>query len=353
MTAFEATRSVPLQQQIADHLARRIVTGELPDKSRLPSTLQLAAFYQVTPVTIHKSLQTLVQRQLIERHPRRGTFVRSKERVNVIALVFGNNPFRSQSPLYSLLLDEFQKQAWEQDFNLKVYLDFDSGSRTLYDLEQDIAGGEVKAVISCNRTEALTAFIAERPGVLSCEPVHIDFQHSIRTGVEYLIGRGYRRITVVSMLPEELRYANFREQFECERRGMLDAIAGSDAKAEIIRWGSRDIDGYEKGKALLAAPRKRPDAILVHHDVLCRGLLIAILEAGLKIPRDIAVVTHHNKGCDFASPIQLTALEVVDPEQIARATLATLAAALQEGKAGHIEIPQSQVRLVPGKSCGE
>ena len=31
MTAFEAVTSRPLQIQIADHLARRIISGELPD----------------------------------------------------------------------------------------------------------------------------------------------------------------------------------------------------------------------------------------------------------------------------------------------------------------------------------
>ena len=77
MIAFKANTAAPLQEQIADHLAHRIVSGELPDKSRLPSTVELARLYHVTPVTIHKSLQHLVQRQLIERQPRRGTFVRS------------------------------------------------------------------------------------------------------------------------------------------------------------------------------------------------------------------------------------------------------------------------------------
>ena len=35
MTAFEAVTSRPLQIQIADHLARRIISGELPDGARL------------------------------------------------------------------------------------------------------------------------------------------------------------------------------------------------------------------------------------------------------------------------------------------------------------------------------
>ena len=152
MTAFEAVTSRPLQIQIADHLARRIISGELPDGARLPSTLELAEIYHVTPVTIHKSLQHLVQRQLIERMPRRGTFVRSRERVNVIGLAFGKNPFLHQSLLYSQLLDQFQQQTPERDLNLKVYFDFQSGSRALFDLEQDLARGEIKAVIASNRS---------------------------------------------------------------------------------------------------------------------------------------------------------------------------------------------------------
>lgn len=349
--AFKANTAAPLQEQIADHLAHRIVSGELPDKSRLPSTVELARLYHVTPVTIHKSLQHLVQRQLIERQPRRGTFVRSRERVNVIALVFGKNPFRDRSHLYSQLLDEFQKQSLERALNLKIYFDFESGSRTMFDLEQDLTSGELKAIIASNRTPKLTEFLEQHPEAAWCEPFHIDQRASVKKGVEYLTGRGYRNIAVVSMMPEELPYPNFREDFRCEQQGAMEGAAGTGAAVRVFRWGQKETDGYEKGKLLLAG-ENRPDAILVNHDVVCRGLLMAILEQGLRIPRDIAILTHMNHGCEFASPVPLTTLEV-DPELMVRGCLDALTAALAGSSPAGIVIPSTVARLTPGKSCGE
>lgn len=352
MTAFEAVTSRPLQLQIADHLARRIISGELPDGARLPSTLELAEIYHVTPVTIHKSLQHLVQRQLIERMPRRGTFVRSRERVNVIGLAFGKNPFLHQSLLYAQLLDQFQQQTPERELNLKVYFDFHSGSRALFDLEQDLARGEVKAVIASNRSPRLTRFLEEHPEVTWLEPVSLDQRGTVKKGVQYLIERGFRKILVVSMLPQELEYEDFRSYFRDEELGAVEAAAGSDAAVEVVRWGQADTDGYEMGKQLFAVPARRPDAVLVNHDVVCRGLLLALMELGLKIPRDVALLTHMNHGCEFATPVPLSVLEV-NPVRMVSLCLDTLTAALNEGATGHIVIPKLTAELIPGNSCGE
>ena len=102
----------------------------------------------------------------------------------------------------------------------------------------------------------------------------------------------------------------------------------------------------------LLAGENRPDAILVNHDVVCRGLLMAILEQGLRIPRDIAILTHMNHGCEFASPVPLTTLEV-DPELMVRGCLDALTAALAGSSPAGIVIPSTVARLTPGKSCGE
>ncbi|MDD3154265.1 MAG: GntR family transcriptional regulator [Victivallaceae bacterium] len=352
MTAFEANTALPLQQQIADHLARRIISGELADGERLPPTLELAKIYRVTPVTIHKSLQSLVQRQLIERVPRRGTFVRSRERVNVIALAFGSNPFSDQSMFYLRLMGEFQQQAEKRNSNLKIYFDFENSNRAIFDLEQDLARGEVKAIIASRRSLRLTEFLNERlQNVLWCDPFLLDFQETVRKGVAYLAQQGYRKILVVSMYPEELVYEEHKKNFQAEVRGAALGVANTSAEVSVVRWGDSEIDGYERGKEFCRSPN-RPDAILVNHDVICRGLLLALVEHGIKIPRDIGVISYINKGCEFISPVKLTAL-LQDPERIACRCLDTLEEAIQTGTKGRVFAPPSDVVLSPGVSCGE
>ena len=76
------------------------------------------------------------------------------------------------------------------------------------------------------------------------------------------------------------------------------------------------------------------------------------MELGLKIPRDIAVLTHMNHGCEFASPVPLSVLEV-NPARMVSVCLDTLTAALQNGTAGHVAIPKLTAELIPGRSCHE
>lgn len=62
----ESTRRVPLHQQIGDALQRRILQGELPVGSRLPSERALSKVYGVSRVTLRQALKDLEQQGLVE-----------------------------------------------------------------------------------------------------------------------------------------------------------------------------------------------------------------------------------------------------------------------------------------------
>ena len=64
-----------LYQEIRSQIIRRIQTGEYPEGSRIPNTRELADEFCTTPITISKAIQQLVQEGIIERAPRRGSFV--------------------------------------------------------------------------------------------------------------------------------------------------------------------------------------------------------------------------------------------------------------------------------------
>lgn len=61
---------------LATHLEMRIVEGELPAGAKLPSERQLAGQYGVSRPIVREALRSLVERNLVEIHPARGTFVR-------------------------------------------------------------------------------------------------------------------------------------------------------------------------------------------------------------------------------------------------------------------------------------
>lgn len=67
--------NVPLYQQIADIVKRKIVSGEYKPGDRLPSIREMALEYEVTPNTIQHALQALEQEQLIFTERTNGKYV--------------------------------------------------------------------------------------------------------------------------------------------------------------------------------------------------------------------------------------------------------------------------------------
>lgn len=61
--------------RVADHLAARIASGELPADARLPGERDLAAEYGVALGTARRAVEELRDRGLVVTLPGKGTFV--------------------------------------------------------------------------------------------------------------------------------------------------------------------------------------------------------------------------------------------------------------------------------------
>lgn len=85
------------------------------------------------------------------------------------------------------------------------------------------------------------------------------------------------------MMPSVHRLAGFRE---------AAAELGLPTPAEYVQTGDFFMDsGYACGRRLAALPpRRRPTAVFVAGDEMALGAMHAFADAGLEVPRDIAVV---------------------------------------------------------------
>lgn len=63
---------------VADHIAARIESGELPPNTRLAGELDLAEEYKVSLGTIRRATVELRERGLVVTVPAKGTFVQPK-----------------------------------------------------------------------------------------------------------------------------------------------------------------------------------------------------------------------------------------------------------------------------------
>jgi len=111
------------------------------------------------------------------------------------------------------------------------------------------------------------------------------------------------------------------------RRGFLSACAD----APLFEGDFTEDSGYRGAKAFLALD-ERPDGIFAANDMMAVGCLLALREAGVKVPEDVAVVGFDDIPiARFTSP-PLTTLRV-GIFDLGRRGLEMLVAALEEGEA--------------------
>jgi LacI family transcriptional regulator len=118
---------------------------------------------------------------------------------------------------------------------------------------------------------------------LPLDNLYVDNVAASRTAVEHLIGRGHTRIGMIAG-PSGPRHARVQGY-----HAALDALR-LPLDESLIRDGDFSEDGGRYAmQSLLDGPRP-PTAVFAASDVMAMGALVAIREAGLRVPEDIAVV---------------------------------------------------------------
>lgn len=67
--------TIPIYRQLRDHVVAQILDGVLKQGDPLPSVRQVAAEFQLNPITVSKSYQELVDNGLVEKRRGMGMYV--------------------------------------------------------------------------------------------------------------------------------------------------------------------------------------------------------------------------------------------------------------------------------------
>jgi DNA-binding LacI/PurR family transcriptional regulator len=349
----------PVPAQIAEHIERQVRDGSLRAGTRLPSTPELAAQAGVAPVTMQHSLATLVRSGLLERAPRRGTFVSSAVQAHNLALVFGDGLLVTDSPFYRLLYSALRRNAHESGFSITAHhISQENAHKEISRLESAITAGQVDAILPVGPGELFMRWLEKVVSVpWFSSSLWTDESEGTRLGLAYLLGLGFRRITVVSRFDVTHPPTGvWRQSLDDEMSGIQTACREASVDPDsikVLHWGMHTRDGYEGARKLLASRKSRPAALFINHDVVTKGALVGLAEMGIRFPQDMALLTHANRGDDFPSLCPLTRVEY-DVEALARGLFQQLVAYRGRSRVGMVSPKPIQVALlIPGASCGE
>ena len=103
-------------------LCEKIYKGIYKDGKKIPSERQLSTDYEVSRITVRKTLELMEKENLIVREVGNGTRVTLKNYGNANPLDVVALTAPSRNPFFANFIAEFQKQAWEKN-TLLLYVE--------------------------------------------------------------------------------------------------------------------------------------------------------------------------------------------------------------------------------------
>ncbi|HFK6176614.1 TPA: catabolite control protein A [Listeria monocytogenes] len=134
--------------------------------------------------------------------------------------------------------------------------------------------------------------------------VNIDYKQATKEAVKRFVDNGHKQIAFVSgslnePVNREMKLAGYKEALE---------EAGISYQEDYIIEAKYNYNAGVKVWAELSALSKKPNAVVVADDELAIGILNAALDAGIKVPEDLEVMTSNNTKLTLMSRPQLSTI---------------------------------------------
>ncbi len=296
---------MPLYQQVAASIRRKIISGELSVGTQLPPHRELATGYGVSIMTINKALSGLVSEGVLHSRVGRGTFVAVRPAPHGVR-VGGTLGFVLRdlsSPFFSLVAHAAQQQADALGYGLL----FSSSSNRLDREDEQIRrfrtiGVNGLIIVSMSRTYRISEPIRELhdagfPYVMVSYTdgedipfIGLDLAKAGCVAGTHLLETGRRRIGYIGD-----RFGSI--MFDLRGRGLRRALEEHGLPADPAFQFEYPFEGewndYRSGYAIgerVAGLADKPDAMFVFNDLGALGFEDALLDRGIRVPDDIAIV---------------------------------------------------------------
>lgn len=165
--------------------------------------------------------------------------------------------------------------------------------------------------------------------------VSVDDRLGGRLAARHLVAGGCRRLLFVGghfgVVQMTERYSGFRAE-ALAARTEVDALETETLNMRLGRQTARSIAELPAGR--------RPDGVFAGNDELALGLMQGLLDAGLRIPQDVALIGYDDIAYAQNAPVSLTTIR--QPSRRLGAAAAEMLVALMTGG----ELPES-VRFEP------
>jgi Transcriptional regulators len=165
--------------------------------------------------------------------------------------------------------------------------------------------GEITDRLAALRARGIPSVLVDRTSVdRSFSSVSVDDVEGGRLAAAHLLEQGRRRLAFVGG-PMQIRQVSDR------LRGARSAVeCVSDASLELIGIDALTVAQGHAAGGRIASRRspERPDALFAANDLVAMGLLQALMNGGIAVPRDVAIIGYDDIAFASAAVVPLSSI---------------------------------------------
>ena len=290
---------VSIYVQLVQQFRENILSGEWEPGTRLPSEIELARQHNISRGTVRRAMMELVNAQLIERVPGKGTYV-VEPKVTAQALIGVVLPYNHDTLALDML------KGVEQAVKLRGYFTIYSGTNDNPHIEaQDVQAMRERGVaglvifppsdvttdptILQMHNEGFPFVLIDRYLIdVSTSYVVADNETGGYLATRHLIDLGHTRIGFAT--PASQKTTSVRDRFHGYRRALTEAGVAYDDDLHY-QYGSLMQTDYDDAPLVsyLTHPR-RPSAIFAMTDLLALRLLDVARRHHIDVPGDLSII---------------------------------------------------------------
>lgn len=351
-------------QQVEMMLREAMRLGRWSVGDKLPSEEKLLEEFEVSRTTLRDALNSLANENIIYRKHGSGTYMAKDISTASIAIVATGDIISSNEGFFHRAMMENARKLIESA-QYRTIMSMSLGST--YDemvSSMPIFNGSVMndiVGILSSTGFALPEHIISKYGIkivtidfglpLGDYSVVIDYAHMTHLAVDLLHMHGYDDFAIMHMDSTGFPSMNIEARMHNELyRLMKNAVNNDESRLIPVKWSSDYSNAYEAFKKWWDQPN-RPNAIFFYDDALCDVAIRGIMELGISVPDDLAIITNRNVGRNFNYPVPLTGVGF-DPTLVASTAWNMLFNLLNKRPVPEpvIYIP---AQIIYGKSLGE
>ncbi|MEO7029966.1 MAG: LacI family DNA-binding transcriptional regulator [Acidobacteriaceae bacterium] len=202
------------------------------------------------------------------------------------------------NPFFSEIIRGFQSAAWDRGFDVLLLNTEYSEKRTELIarklIENDVRG--VAIVTSSLDEKIITSLTEKEIGVVLCNGmpadrfmsnVSIDYEKGLMEAIEHVASLGHRQAAVIAGPPSSRVATKIKQVLE-------DGLRRRGLNPHPVTHSDYDLEASYRAVQLILSAKQLPSVIFCGSDLLAMGVMNALEEAGIGVPRDISVVGMDN-----------------------------------------------------------